>query len=81
METSEVNSRESFVRFIEELKADLDRNPKNWQNINLTDFLSAMARYSEDVQGYYDNTKQPINADTASWRVFADILIGASIYE
>jgi hypothetical protein len=40
-----------------------------------------MARYSEDIQGYYDNTNQNIDANTPSWKLFADILLGAKIYE
>jgi hypothetical protein len=40
-----------------------------------------MIRYSEDILGYYDNTNQKVDADTPSWKVFADILLGAKIYE
>lgn len=40
-----------------------------------------MIRYTDDLQGYYDNTKQTMNADIPEWQVFADILKGARIYE
>jgi hypothetical protein len=40
-----------------------------------------MTRYTEDIQGYYDNTKQNVNADQPDWQTFADIFRGASIYE
>ncbi|MXN91883.1 hypothetical protein GR160_11680 [Flavobacterium sp. Sd200] len=77
----EVKDRKSFARFLELLHEDLTKNPTEWENIKLTDFLEAMTRYTEDIQGYYDNTNQEINADEASWKVFADILMGSTIYE
>jgi hypothetical protein len=47
----------------------------------LPDFLEALGAYTADIQGYYDNTKQNINADTPDWRTFSDIFLGAKIYE
>ncbi|WP_431217459.1 DUF7660 family protein [Puia sp. P3] len=44
-------------------------------------FLEAMVRYTEDIQEYYDNTNQEVDADIPSWKVFADIFLGARIYE
>jgi hypothetical protein len=76
-----VADRKSFVEFIELLRSELLANPDNWVNRNLDDFLEAMARYADDIQGYYDNMRQPIDADKANWQVFADILKGSSIYE
>ena len=51
------------------------------KNKKLENFLEAMSSYAQDIQGYYDNMKQNINADEANWQTFADILKGASIYE
>lgn len=73
--------RKSFVEFIELLRSDLLANPDTWENRNLNDLLEATARYADDIQGIYDNIRQSINADTASWQVFADIFKGSSIYE
>ena len=75
----EVTDRESFIKLVELLKTDLLKN--KWENNNLADYLDAISAYSEDIQGYYDNTGQKVNADNPSWKVFADILIGASMYE
>jgi len=67
------------------VKEDLKRNKNAWENKTLEDFIEAMTRYSEDIQGYYDNNKaqigEQINANVPSWRVFADILRGSRIYE
>lgn len=44
-------------------------------------FLEALSAYTEDIQGYYDNLKQNINADKPDWQTFSDIFKGAKIYE
>lgn len=76
-----VNDRRSFIMFLELLSKNLARNPEDWGNNNLADFLEALAHYTEDIQGYYDNTGQQVNADEPSWKVFADIFMGARIYD
>lgn len=74
-----VTDRESFIKLVNLLRKDF--HPNLWENNNLNDYLEAISRYTEDIQGYYDNTQQSINADNPSWKIFADILIGASMYE
>jgi len=76
-----VDNRKEFIDFIEKLSSDLRENPENWENKSLEDYLEAVARYATDIQGYYDNTKQNIDADKANWQTFADIFLGARIYE
>lgn len=76
-----VTDRQSFIKFLDLLHKDFLENPDEWENKNLDDFLEAMTRYTEDIQGYYDNTKQNVNADQPDWQTFADIFRGASIYE
>ena len=69
--------REEFLNFIK----DFRKNSENFENNNLGTFLEAIERYSEDIDGYYSNTKQNIDLDKVDWKVFSDILKGASIYE
>ena len=76
-----VTDRESFIKFLELLKQDLVDNPQKWENKNLSAFLEALGAYTTDIQGYYNNTNRNINADTPSWATFADIFMGARIYE
>ncbi len=76
-----VTDRQTFIKFIDLLRQDLLDNPETWENKKLDDFLEALSSYAEDIQGYYDNTKQNVNADQANWQTFADIFKGASIYE
>lgn len=74
-------NREEFSKFLLQLQTDLEENPQNWENRTLFDFLEAMSRYTLDIQQFYKNTEQNINADEPSWQVFADIMLGAKIYE
>ena len=77
----EVTDKNTFIEFLKTFREDMVQNPDKWENSNLNDFLEAMTRYTEDIQGYYDNTNQDIDSEKPSWKVFADILKGASIYE
>jgi len=78
---TDVVDRESFINFLELFHEDLLRNKDSWENSTLERFLEAMSAYAKDIQFVYNNTGQNINANAPSWKVFADILKGASIYE
>ncbi|MCL9771213.1 hypothetical protein NAT47_12390 [Flavobacterium sp. HXWNR69] len=76
-----VTDRDSFAIFLDLLLKDFKENPKEWENKSLEDFLEALSRYTEDIQGYYDNMKMNIDANKPDWKIFADIFMGARIYE
>ena len=80
-EPCQVNTRLEFARYVDYLIRDLDANPEEWENNDLKSFLEAISRYALSVHGYYKNFGIPIDADVARWRVFADILAGARVYE
>ena len=85
LETSGIKSRQDFVIFLNQLLTDYQNNSETWENKNLGDFLEALSRYAIDIEGYYQNTSKAgaglIDANCATWRVFADMLQGATIYE
>lgn len=76
-----ITDRQTFIQFLDILHKDLLNNPEQWENKTLPEFLEALISYAEDLQGYYDNVQQNLNADTPTWLVFADLLRGARIYE
>lgn len=76
-----VTDRQSFIQFIDLLRQDFVDNPESWENKKLEDYLAALSSYAADIQGYYDNTKQSVNADEPNWQTFADIFKGATFYE
>ncbi|RTQ50133.1 hypothetical protein EJV47_10885 [Hymenobacter gummosus] len=80
MDADEVNSKQDFLLFLAELQRDLLTNPEDWENHTLPAFLDAMSRWVADMEGYYRNTGQEIPRQV-SWRVFANIIQAASIYE
>jgi hypothetical protein len=76
-----VTDRQTFIEFLDLLRQDYLSNPDSWENKTLPAFLEALSAYTEDIQGYYDNIKQNVNADQPNWQTFADIFKGATIYE
>lgn len=77
----EVIDRQSFQEFARLLHKDFKTNPEKWENNKLESFLEATEAYASDLDGYYLNNHPDINAEIPTWRVFADILRGAVIYE
>ena len=76
-----VTDRQTFIKFLDLLRQDYVNNPDSWENKTLSEFFEALSAYAEDIQGYYDNMKQDVNADQPNWQTFADIFKGATIYE
>lgn len=76
-----VTDRSSFIKFLDLLRQDLLQHPETWENKTLPDFLEALATYTEDIQGYYDNTDANVDVETAAGSTFADIFKGAKVYE
>ncbi|MFP1734160.1 hypothetical protein ACLEC1_15330 [Lonsdalea quercina] len=75
-----VSSKDDLVKLISALARDFKENPDKWENKDLSSYLEAVASWIEDMDGYYENTNQPLPKDT-NWKVFADILMAAKIYE
>jgi hypothetical protein len=73
--------KESYSNTEVHTREDFKMRSEKWKNNNLELFLKAMIVYSEDIDGYYKNFKHKIDADIPSWRVFADIMRGAIVYE
>ena len=76
-----LTNRQDFINFINLLRQNFIDNPASWENKKMGSFLEAVSSYTEDIQGYYDNMNQNVNADEPDWQTFAAILKGASIYE
>jgi hypothetical protein len=75
-----LETREDFVDLVGELVKDLEGNPQDWENKSLKNYLEAIASWTEDMDGYYDYMKIPMPANV-DWKVFANILIAAKMYE
>ena len=75
------NSRDDFVRFLKALSSDFEKSGSEWGNNNLHDFLDGLFAWAEGCPQYYRNMKLPVDADRPQWRVFADMLLAARVYE
>ncbi|SEI49148.1 hypothetical protein SAMN05216327_1023 [Dyadobacter sp. SG02] len=77
---NEITNKEDFVSFMELLLSNLNSNPEEWANKNLSEYLEGIAGWTEDMEGYYQNNNIPF-PENINWKVFANILIAAKMYE
>ena len=75
-----IKNREDFVVFVKTLQSELLQKPEAWTNVDLASYLEALAAWTEDMDGFYLNNNRPV-PEGVPWNVFADILIGAKVYE
>lgn len=75
-----VENREDLIKFVNQLRMDLQNNKGEWANITLEDYLEAMETWINDMDGYYLNNNK-ILPKQPSWRNIAEILIASSMYE
>jgi hypothetical protein len=91
-----VDSKETFLEFVEALRADWEASrveeracpsspygseARGWENPDLGRYLDALGSWLEDADGYYHNTGQVVDTSQPSWRLFADMLMAAKSYE
>jgi len=75
-----VKTKEDFIKFLSALIDESVANKGRGENRNLEQYLSAMQSWTEDMDGYYINNNLPV-PENINWKVFADILMAARIYE
>ena len=75
-----VRTRDDVVAFLAALMDDYRANGASWTNGDLLSFLAAMAAWSEDMEGFYENRGED-PASGSPWRVLVDILMAARVYE
>lgn len=77
----QIGSRSDFCTFTRELLENFRQHPDEWENASLEDFLRALAGFAENMDGYYSNIGATIDCDVPNWRIFADMLLAARVYE
>lgn len=75
-----ITTHQAFLEFLALLQEDFRKHGSQWENGTLPTYLEAMQAWTEDMDGYYLNTGQPI-PENVPWQVFADILRAARVYE
>lgn len=74
-----VRSREDLVHFVTSLRAELLAGP-GWENETLDRYLEALAGYTQDMHGAYQNRGEPV-PEHPSWSTIATMLLAATAYE
>jgi hypothetical protein len=75
-----IKSREDFVAFVRALSNDLRDNRASWENASLERYLEALGAWVADMDGYYINQGKPA-PKLPDWKVVADMLMAARLYE
>jgi hypothetical protein len=80
--SEKIKTKADFVSFVALLLEDLKNSPPEWENNTLESYLDAMGRWTDGMEGYYKNMGiNTIEYDKINWRIFADILLAARVYE
>jgi hypothetical protein len=75
-----VRLRGDFLAFVKALTKDLRDNPATWENASLERYLEALGAWVEDMDGYYTNQGKSV-PQQPDWKVVADMLMAAKMYE
>ncbi|MBW8828401.1 MAG: hypothetical protein JF606_03005 [Burkholderiales bacterium] len=79
-----VCDKQTFLNFLNALVFDCKLNKARWENNTLDSYLEGMHGWLEDMDlnVFYEriNLKKVMQSEI-NWRVFADVLIAATIYE
>jgi len=75
-----INSKEDFLEHLSSLISELENNPEAWVNKSLPEYLESLKNWVDDMDGYYINNNYNI-PENINWRVFADMLTAAKMYE
>ena len=75
-----IETREDFVRFVEALRNDLRAHPTWWENNTLESYLDALAAVADSLDQGFKNRRHTL-PEQPTWRIVADMLLTAGIYE
>ncbi len=75
-----VNSRKEFLDFLTHLVDDFENNKIAWDNNTLDSYLSGLEGIANGMDGYYKNWNQDVDVEVSSWRMTAEMLLGARVH-
>ncbi len=76
-----ITSNEQFLQLLALLRKDLAKNKKDWENQTLEGYLEALGAFCGCLESYYRGRGVNVDLENPGWRVFADILLAARVYE
>jgi hypothetical protein len=75
-----IESREDLRGFTVAPRDDLLQNPGTWENPTLEGFLSALAAWTTDMDGYFRNRGQQV-PEQPTWSLLGKMLCASKVYE
>ena len=75
-----IETRTDLVIFIAALRRGLDIEQDSWENSTLESYLEALQAVLQDWPGRCRNRGEAVPAQP-TWRLIAELLLAASIYE
>ncbi len=76
-----IASKADFKEFVRLLLHNYRNHPDEWENGTLDLYVQGLVGFVENMEGYYQNVGATVELERPSWRVFADILLAARVYE
>ncbi|HEV8002177.1 MAG TPA: hypothetical protein VGP63_19970 [Planctomycetaceae bacterium] len=76
-----VKSKADFVGFAQSLLENLRAHPNEWENASIDHFLQGLVGFTQSMEGYYENMGVAVDLQHPEWKVFADMLLAARVYE
>ncbi len=76
-----IKTKKDFEEFLKLLVKEYKMSPGEWENNTLESYLEALQFYTQDIEGYYSNMNISFDPNNPTWKNFADILLGAIVYE
>ena len=73
-----IKSKEDFLAFLRLLVINNDTNKYEWENKDLESFLNGMIGFVFDIEGFLKTDVQDLKP---TWKLFAEILLAAKVYE
>ncbi|MGV6944272.1 DUF7660 family protein [Sphingobacterium kyonggiense] len=65
-----IKDKEDFVEFMKQLSRDIAENPQVWDNDSLEHYIGGLWGYSISLE-----------TDVPTWKLFAQMLLAARVYE
>ncbi|MFL9680484.1 MULTISPECIES: hypothetical protein [Streptomyces] len=76
----DIRSREDLIAFVHALHQDFLRRGDEWENQTLDSYLSGLAAWMTDSEGWYRNSGKEFPA-AGDWTFLARALQAATVYE
>ena len=75
-----VNSKEEFMRFLDELQCDYMQRGEEWENKDINEYLAGVRSWVDDMDGYFRNMNLDIPSNI-DWKFIATLFYVGKIYE